>query len=147
VQDSRWPAALRDRAVELGFHSLLALPLEVNGTPVGALDLFSSAPDAFRPRDRELAWRLTGPAAVAIANGRAFREVSRLSSQLRTALDRRAAIEQAKGIVIARSGCSPEEAFELLREMSQARNRKLRDVAVAIVAARGQVADRVDGQS
>jgi two-component system, response regulator / RNA-binding antiterminator len=77
----------------------------------------------------------------------AFREVSRLSSQLRTALDRRAAIEQAKGIVIARSGCSPEEAFELLREMSQARNRKLRDVAVAIVAARGQVADRVDGQS
>jgi GAF domain-containing protein len=146
-EDSRWPAALRDRAVELGFRSLLALPLEVDGTPVGALNLLSSEPDAFRPPDRELAWRLAGPAAVTIANGRAFREVSRLSSQLQTALDRRAVIEQAKGIVVARSGCSPDEAFELLRELSQTRNRKLRDIAVAIVAARGQVADRDDGQS
>jgi len=34
---------------------------------------------------------------------------------------------------MATNGCSPDEAFERLRQRSQAENRKLRDVAVAIV--------------
>jgi transcriptional regulator with GAF, ATPase, and Fis domain len=139
--DESWPLALRERACQHGFGSLLALPLAVNGTTVGALNLFATESGGFPPHDRELAWRLAGPAAVTVANGRAYRELVTLSQQLQNALDRRAVIEQAKGIIVARSGRTPEEAFELLRELSQSRNRKLRDVAVAIVAARGHVAD------
>src|SRR5690349_14629044 len=38
---------------------------------------------------------------------------------LRAAMANRAAIEQAKGLIIAARGCTPDEAFELLSRMSQ----------------------------
>jgi AmiR/NasT family two-component response regulator len=54
---------------------------------------------------------------------------------LRLAMEHRAVIEQAKGIIIGTSGCSPDEAFDLLRQQSQHMNRKIRDIAAEIVAA------------
>ena len=56
-----------------------------------------------------------------------------LIMQLRTALASRAVIDQAKGMLIATHGCSPEEAFATLSAASQRENRKLRDVAAAMV--------------
>jgi AmiR/NasT family two-component response regulator len=50
-------------------------------------------------------------------------------------MDTRAVIEQAKGVLIARTGCTPDAAFELLVRQSQFENRKLYDVAQALVAA------------
>ena len=52
---------------------------------------------------------------------------------LRAAMANRAAIEQAKGLIIAARGCTPDEAFELLSRMSQNENRKLRDLAASLV--------------
>lgn len=47
----------------------------------------------------------------------------------------RAIIEQAKGVVAARTGLSPDEAFELLRKASMQINTKLHDIAGWVVAA------------
>jgi ANTAR domain len=44
------------------------------------------------------------------------------------------AIEQAKGILMAQSSCTPEEAFAMLRAASQRSNIKVRDLAEEIVA-------------
>ena len=52
---------------------------------------------------------------------------------LQGAFGRRAAIEQAKGILMARHGVNAEKAFELLRDHSQHNGSKLIDVAEAIV--------------
>ena len=52
---------------------------------------------------------------------------------LQGAFGRRAVIEQAKGILMARYAINAEKAFELLREHSQNRGRKLVDVATAVV--------------
>jgi AmiR/NasT family two-component response regulator len=52
---------------------------------------------------------------------------------LQGAFGRRAAIEQAKGILMARHGIDAEKAFERLRDHSQHNGRKLVDVAEAIV--------------
>jgi two-component system, response regulator / RNA-binding antiterminator len=52
---------------------------------------------------------------------------------LRRAMESRATIEQAKGIVMADRWCGPDEAFQVLVELSQKTNRKLRDVAAAMV--------------
>jgi AmiR/NasT family two-component response regulator len=54
-------------------------------------------------------------------------------AHLRAALRSRPVIEQAKGILIARTGCDPERAFQLLVTQSQYENRKLRDVAAELV--------------
>jgi response regulator NasT len=52
---------------------------------------------------------------------------------LQGAFGRRAAIEQAKGILMARHGINADKAFELLREHSQHSGRRLADVAAAVV--------------
>jgi hypothetical protein len=53
--------------------------------------------------------------------------------QLRTALATRGVIEQAKGIVMARTGRDADGAFALLLEQSQAENRKVREIAMELV--------------
>ena len=52
---------------------------------------------------------------------------------LQGAFGRRAVIEQAKGILMARRGIDAETAFELLRDTSRRSGRKVGDVADAIV--------------
>src|SRR6478672_8427675 len=52
---------------------------------------------------------------------------------LQGAFGRRATIEQAKGILMARNAITADEAFELLRHHSQTHGRKLVDVAEADV--------------
>jgi AmiR/NasT family two-component response regulator len=55
------------------------------------------------------------------------------NADLRASLESRPVIDQAKGILMAQHGCSPDEAFGLLRAASQRDNRKVRDLAQAIV--------------
>ncbi len=52
---------------------------------------------------------------------------------LQGAFGRRALIEQAKGILMARHSINAERAFEMLRDHSQHNGRKLSDVAAAVV--------------
>ena len=56
-----------------------------------------------------------------------------LTENLREALESRDVIGQAKGILMARRGCTPEVAFEALRKASQQRNIKLREIAEQVV--------------
>ena len=52
---------------------------------------------------------------------------------LRAALESRPVIDQAKGMLIAEHGCSPAEAFQMISHASQRENRKVRDIAEAMV--------------
>jgi len=52
---------------------------------------------------------------------------------LQGAFGRRATIEQAKGILMARNAIDGDQAFELLRNHSQNSGRKLTDIAAAIL--------------
>jgi len=71
-----------------------------------------------------------------VSADRAGREVLHESAFARLAarLDSQPVIEQAKGILIARVGCTPDEAFDMLRTASQRRNVRVRDIASDIVA-------------
>ncbi|HEX2072451.1 MAG TPA: ANTAR domain-containing protein [Geodermatophilus sp.] len=55
-------------------------------------------------------------------------------AQLRTAMASRAAIEQAKGILMLLTSCGDQVAFDLLAHISSHTHRKVRDVAMAITA-------------
>ncbi|WP_369237081.1 ANTAR domain-containing protein [Streptomyces sp. R21] len=61
-------------------------------------------------------------------------ELRARNEQLGRALASRAVIDQARGMVMALAPCSSERAWDLLVEVSQHCNVKLRDVAVALVA-------------
>ena len=71
-----------------------------------------------------------------ICEGRSRRNVLHDSAYARllARLTTMAVIEQAKGIIMAQQGCTPEEAFALLRQVSQQANVKVHVLAAQIVA-------------
>jgi AmiR/NasT family two-component response regulator len=67
---------------------------------------------------------------------RRYREAARLSekvAQLETALERRAVIERAKGILMERHGIDDKAAFQRMRDHARSGNRRVVDVAKAVV--------------
>jgi two-component system, response regulator / RNA-binding antiterminator len=70
-----------------------------------------------------------------LESGRSRRQLLHESAyaRLRAQLETMPAIEQAKGILIAQTGCSPDEAFTLLRQASQRSNVRVSELAASIV--------------
>jgi AmiR/NasT family two-component response regulator len=70
-----------------------------------------------------------------IQDGRTEREIlhdsayARLEARLQTL----PVIEQAKGILMAQTGCTADQAFDMLRKASQRSNVRVRDLATEIV--------------
>ncbi|MFC5138057.1 GAF and ANTAR domain-containing protein [Actinomycetospora rhizophila] len=119
-------------ATELGVRSCLVVPLSAGDEVLGSLNLYATDAAAdlriVRPVAR-LAADLASTALAALARQAAM---TKLTEELRTALESRAVIEQAKGLLMAR-GNSDAEAFALLRRLSQNHNIKLREVAALVV--------------
>jgi AmiR/NasT family two-component response regulator len=87
--------------------------------------------DAYAGRHSEEALQ----SALELATRR-YAESARLArqiDQLEGALDRRAVIERAKGVLMERHGIDDRAAFELLRSHARARNRTVVDVARAVL--------------
>lgn len=129
----RWPG-FAERGRALGVRSFLAAPLVAGGRAVGSLNLYSSERAAFDALDDVLVALFCGQASVALANSRLYARATALNDQLTEALTTRSVIEQAKGVLMARHDLAADEAFDRLRQWSQQRNRKLRDVAAEVVA-------------
>jgi GAF domain-containing protein len=139
LTDDRWPEFAR-AAAEHGVRSTLSLPLHTEQAILGALNLYSRQTSAFDGNDQVVSV-FVAHAATSLANSHAYRAAQTLSEQLQEALESRAVIEQAKGVLIAEHRCDPDAAFEMLKVRSQHENRKLRDVAAGIVVeARGATA-------
>ena len=131
LDDDRWPEFV-EAASGHGVRSTLSLPLRADEGVIGALNLYSRTPHAFADNE-QMATVFVAHAAAALANAQAYTAARTLSEQLRTALESRAVIEQAKGVLMRDHKCDAEEAFEMLKHASQHTNQKLRDVAASIV--------------
>ena len=133
--EQRW-AGFCAVAVEHGLRSLLVAPLSLGGVSVGALSLYAEDVGAVDDHDTiARTEELTVHVGATLLNARAQETVRRQADHLRTALDSRASIEQAKGVLMGREGCSPDEAFRLLRYASQTQHLKLHEVAARVLAA------------
>ncbi|GAB2586611.1 transcriptional regulator [Paractinoplanes abujensis] len=132
ARETRWPRYIH-RAAEAGLASALSVGLPVQEAVTGALNLYSRRVDAFDDHAVTVVQSFAGYAAVALANAQSFDSTATLARQMREAMAHRATIEQAKGIIMAEQRCSPDEAFARLSKLSQHANRKLRDVAAALV--------------
>ena len=131
----KWPSFSRD-AGEVGVSSTLSLPLSAAGTTFGALNLYAKNVNAFRPEDEDSAAGFATQVAVVVANTMSYWDAVDLGEGLKSAMQSRAAIEQAKGIIMATQQCGPDDAFQILVRASQRSNAKLRDIAVRIVERR-----------
>jgi GAF domain-containing protein len=133
LTERRWPAYVA-RVRDSGVRSSLSVPLPYQGTSIGALNVYSGKPEAFVSPESLSAGREVAEAiAVAVVNADAHHRVTEQARNMQLAMDSRAVIEQAKGVLMAQRRVGPDEAFEILRDASQRYNRKLRDIAVGIV--------------
>ena len=124
-QSSQWPL-FADRAVDLGVLSMLSFQLFAGHDSMGALNVYSDTPGAFDSQDEETGLMLASHAALAMSARKKI-------TGLRTAMDTRDLIGQAKGILMERYKIDGGRAFDLLARLSQHTNRKLRDVASDLV--------------
>ncbi len=131
--EQRWPGYI-PAAIVAGVGSSLSVGLPVHENVAGALNLYSVKPDAFDAESIVVAETFSGFAAIALANAHLYDTTATLAQHLQAAMEHRAVIEQAKGIILAERHCTPDEAFAILSHLSQNSNRKLRDIATALVA-------------
>jgi hypothetical protein len=123
-----------DRALDAGHVTTepdgLVIPIGSEDRIVGAVVVtHPTSPmsefELARLRDDVQAWR------DSIDNALAWSEAQARITNLEVAIARRAVIEQAKGMLMARHGCSADAAFEMLRRESQHG-----DVKISVLAAR-----------
>jgi GAF domain-containing protein len=130
--DTRWPK-FGARVARLGVHSALSLPLLTPTGVVGAINVYAHAKHVFDERAVELGQLFAVPAAIAVQNAQVLAQARRLASSLRYALETRAVVDRAVGIVMSRSGVTEEEAITRLRALSQHEHKKLVEVAQSLV--------------
>ena len=116
-----------------GITHTMSVGLPVQRQTIGALNVYGTGDGSFDEQTQELATTFAGYAAVAVANAGLYASTAQLAAHLQRALDSRAVIDQAKGILMSRHGMSAEAAFDLLSRQSQVSNRKVRDIASDLV--------------
>ena len=127
-----WPE-FEAQAASHGIRSCLALPLNADGKPVGALNLYARAASAFGAAEARRAENFAENASGALTLAMRLASHAALIEQLRSSLTSRTVIDQALGIIMAREHCTQSGAFAILRSASQNSNVKLRDIAGAVV--------------
>jgi GAF domain-containing protein len=117
----------------LQVRGVLSVPVRLAGQPVGTLDVCAAQPRAWPGEEVEAVGAFATLTAELIRSGveLAVRELE--VAQLRQALSNRVGIEQAKGVLVATEGGSPEAAFQQLRMRARSSRRRVADLAREVV--------------
>lgn len=129
----RWPE-FGEAALSTGFRAVTAVPMRLRDQVLGALDLFLTEAVDLTDEDLTVAQALADLATITILQDRLTIDDRTVISQLRTALETRVVIEQAKGIVAHGADLGMDEAFGRIRSHARNNNQRLRDIAAAIVS-------------
>ena len=129
---SPWPRFSAE-CTAAGYASVCAVPLRLAAHTLGCFNLFMSEPGGLTDTDVALAQALTDVASIAMVQVQAMRNATICEGHLQHALTSRTAIEQAKGM-IAEHNVDMNEAFARLRIYARNNNRRLTEIAEAVVA-------------
>jgi signal transduction protein with GAF and PtsI domain len=118
---------------QLQVRGVLSVPVRLDSQPVGTLDVYASQPRAWTPGEVEALGALAVVTAELVSTGVELAHHEVEVAQLRQALANRVWIEQAKGVLAATRGVSPDAAFQQLRRRARSSSRKLADLAQEVV--------------
>jgi hypothetical protein len=103
------------------------------------MSLFGARPRSLDPARIAMAELLIAFGGAAMGNASMYGDSQRAALQLREAAESRTVVDQAKGIMMHALGCSAQEAFDRMREISQTRHVKVTEVASTIIKAHRSV--------
>ncbi len=132
TERDRWPeyCAVAER---LGMMSVAGIPMLLSGNAFGALNLYGSGPRPWPQEDLAAAVVMADMATNYLINASKLQQQEQLAAQLQRALDSKAIIEQAKGIVASNREISVDEAFSQIRAQARSQHVTVRSLAEAIV--------------
>ncbi|SDF02896.1 GAF domain-containing protein [Blastococcus aurantiacus] len=129
--EDRWPEYI---ATFLQQGALSALAVPVPAVQLAAcLNVYFPVAGAFSDEHRQDVCEFAAYAGVALTNLDALQDARDQAENMRAAMESRAAIEQAKGILIERHKLTPDQAFRMLAGASMRTNQKVRDLAEHLV--------------
>jgi GAF domain-containing protein len=128
----RWPG-FTAAAAEVGFAAVHALPMRLRSQVIGALNFFDTSPGALDEGKLRIGQALADVATIGLLQQRAIHRSDVLTHQLQTALNSRILIEQAKGVLAERLHIDVSDVFTLLRSEARNNNRRLSDLAQAVI--------------
>lgn len=127
--EPRWPRFASLATEQAGIRSMLSHHISVDGGTLGSLNLYALRPAAFGRREEEIGHVFATHAALAV---QAVRAQDR-AHHLEVALQSNRRIGTAMGILMARCGCTEEQAFDVLRRHSQDHNIRVAEIAERVV--------------
>ncbi|WP_433546577.1 ANTAR domain-containing protein [Streptomyces sp. CA-294286] len=130
--DARWPvfAPLARRAA---YTWACALPLRLRRERLGSLLLLRTGEGPLSELDIRLGQALADAAAIGLVHERTLVAHQVTGIQLRTALQSRILIEQAKGVLAARLAVGVDQAFAVLRRHARSNGKRLTSVAREVI--------------
>jgi GAF domain-containing protein len=134
----RWPR-FTAAAAEVGFAAVHALPMRLRAEVIGALNLFDTDPGPLDEGKLRIGQAMADVATIGLLQHRAIRSRDLITEQLQTALNSRVLIEQAKGVLAERLHLDVAEAFTMLRNGARSNNRRLSELAQAIIDGSEQI--------
>jgi hypothetical protein len=135
LEERRWPE-FAGAALRLGVRCSLSVASRA-GPEVVCLSLFGARPRVLQAASVAIAERIVAFGGVVVGISSEYDAAQRAARQLRDGAESRAVVDQAKGVLMHALGCSAHEALERMRQVSQASNLKVTEVAARITEARG----------
>jgi transcriptional regulator with GAF, ATPase, and Fis domain len=129
----RWPQFAAAAEV-CGFGAVHAVPMRLRREVIGALSLLDTHASGVGEVSSDLGQALADVATIGILQQRSIEHSEQVTEQLQSALNTRVIIEQAKGMLAARSGgLTPEQAFTALRGYARTHHTRLSNLAHGII--------------
>ncbi|GAA2001121.1 ANTAR domain-containing protein [Microbacterium ulmi] len=129
---ARWPQ-FATSVRELGYESVLAVPMRLRADRLGSLNLFYDHDRPASEEDGKAAQGLADVATISILHERALKDRTISRDQLQRALDSRVLIEQAKGIIAHSENVDMDEAFRRLRERARNGRERISEAARELI--------------
>ncbi|MFI0351738.1 ANTAR domain-containing response regulator [Actinomadura sp. 9N407] len=142
--ETRWPEAVNDM-LSRGVRCFSTTP-HVRAPVLVTLTLYGVGARALARSQHAIASLLVAQGSAAMSNSLQYDSVHRTAVQLQEAVEARAIVDQAKGILMHALGCDADDAFAEMRRISQTRHVKLTALAQRIVGDQGlpEITERPD---
>jgi anti-anti-sigma factor len=131
--ERRWPQFV-PRARARGIESIMSTPLMAADRPLGALNVYSSAPEALASHEQQWAVQFAREASNVMLVTDATATAQSLDTEISSALHARETIALAQGLVMAREQLSADAAHRFLIDISRRTSRPLLGICQALVA-------------